>query len=153
MSSTDDDQQYQSCQATKDNGEPCGVPGRFVDQETGYCQAHGEGGSERMSELGAKGGSKSSLESLKGRLSDTLDLGELPELETHRDAEIWLEILGRTVATGRLEERRCQAAIRAVQSWIDARAERLTAERLEELEAKLEAVTEELEQDAGEPWA
>lgn len=134
--------------------DECGAVGASKDD--GLCQpcrkveeGEYETRSEAMSALGKKGGAatKRAWDAERG-----VDPDELPPLETHEAAEVWLDVVGRAVVTGRLESKRAQACVRAVQTFLDARAERLQADRLRELREKLEKLEEELEEQRSPDW-
>lgn len=117
------------------------------------CRAVKEGEYESREEyfaaIGRKGGKNSRRRTTDAGL---LDPDELPPLDSFEAAETWLDLVGRAVATGRLTDRRAQAVIRAVSEFKDLRGERLAKEKVQELEDRIEEITDELEQDAGEPW-
>ena len=71
-----------------------------------------------MAERGRRGG----LATKRRGMSPGLAAEELPKLQSHEDAQAWLETIGRAVATGRLSDRQAQAAIRAVAEWVKAEA-------------------------------
>ena len=86
--------QRRRCAGTNARGESCQSP---MVGEDGYCTAHRDGGSATMAERGRKG-----AESLKKHWrGQVLDETDLPPLRTPFDAEQWLEVVGRAVATGR----------------------------------------------------
>ncbi len=93
-----------------------------------------------MAERGRRGG----LATKRRFSSPGLEPNELPELKTHADAQLWLEIIGRAVATGRLSDRQAQAAIRAVAEWVRAEGERATAEVVNDLKADIARMKAEL---------
>ena len=68
-----------------------------------------------MKRLAAKG-------ALASRKSG-LDPDDLPALDGPRAASQWLEVIGRTVATGKLGHREAQAAVRALLDRLGADAE------------------------------
>lgn len=122
-----------TCQGTKENGEPC--PSPFVN-ENGYCDAHDPDTPEdEMAERGRRGAEVSNA---RRRHQDQLLPDELPELRSHDDAKIWLEVLGRAVATGRIERDEADPAIRAVREWVQAHEGGLVGEKLEVLQEKVE---------------
>lgn len=104
----------------------------------GYCAAHRPGGQERMRELAKRAVRARQLQ------TEGLAPAELPPLEDHADAKLWLERLGRAVATGRLGERAAQASIRAVSEWVKAHEGELTAHVVDDVEAELERLKAEL---------
>jgi len=69
---------------------------------------------------------------------------DLPPLETHRDAKMWLEVVGRAVATGRLSDRSGQAVIRAVSEWVKAHEGELTAHVVDDLQEEVKRLKDEL---------
>lgn len=118
------------CSGTNQQGEACGAPPAIVDPETGFCPAHGPGGSAEMSRRGTLGGWASTA---KNR-SPGLDPDDLPPLDSHEAAKIWCERVGRAVATGRLGPSEGNTIIKAVKAWIDSEEHRAAAEALEQLE-------------------
>ena len=122
-----------ACKGVKADGTPCGIDPRFVD-ETGYCAAHNpEKGSAWMSELGKRGKQAQMAD-------DGVSESELGALDTVEDAQRWLQVVGAAVATGRLSDRRAQAAVRAVSEWVKAHESGRDAAMYAELQKKLERV-------------
>ena len=128
------------CQGQKADGTACGALPHLLD-ENSLCPAHRPGARETMAERGRLGG----LATKRKAASPGLDPNELPSLQTHQDAQAWLEIIGRAVATGRLSDRQAQAAIRAVSEWVKAEGERATAEVVNELRFEIDRVKAEIE--------
>ena len=78
-----------TCRGVRADGAPCGAPEHLVSSETHFCPAHGPGASKRMADRGRRG-----AESTARRLrSPGLDAEELPELQSHEDAQAWLETI------------------------------------------------------------
>ena len=120
------------CKHIKANGEPCRAPEHFVDA-SGYCHAHGEGASARMADRGRKGAEASA----KRFRAIGLDPDDLPPLDGPRAASQWLEVIGRTVATGKLGHREAQAAVRAVEAWLKTNEAGAMSDELRELRSVL----------------
>lgn len=121
------------CKHENDDGSRCEAPENFVDPETGFCHAHGPGGSETMSEWGKKGGrAKAKKDRAPG-----LDPEDLPPLDGPRAAEKWCEIIGRAVTTGKLAHREAQAAIKAVREWLRSHEAGEVEERVDDLQEKV----------------
>ncbi len=120
------------CQATTVAGRPCAAP--VVNPVTGYCPAHGAGGRERMRDRGRKGAEATRAKWRGKGLRDE----ELPELCTPQDAEAWLEMLGRAVATGRLGHHEGRTVVSAVQQWLRAHEAGAVSERVERLRRQLD---------------
>lgn len=115
----------ETCRGTKNNGEPC--PSPFVN-ENRYCDTHDpETPEDEMAERGRRGAEVSNS---RRRHQDELLPEELPEFESHEDAKLWLDTLGRAVATGRIERREADPAIRAVQAWVSTHEGALVEEKL-----------------------
>lgn len=74
-----------------------------------------------------------------------LDARELPPLESHGDAKLWLERIGRAVSTGRLGDKEANAAIRAVSEWVRAHEGELTAYVVDDLADEVARLKEELD--------
>ena len=82
-----------------------------------------------MAERGRKG-----AESLKKHWrGQVLDETELPPLRTPHDAEEWLEVVGRAVATGRLSHNHGRTIATTIREWLKAHEAGKVAERVEEL--------------------
>jgi len=126
-----------TCAGFRDDGQACTSP--FVVKGTRYCSAHQPGGREEMRKRGRLG----ALIQQAGR-GTGLDEDELPPLETHEDGKAWLEIVGRAVACGRMREAAGQCVIRAVEGWLKAEGERLTAVVVEDLKREVDRLKEEL---------
>jgi hypothetical protein len=133
--------QRETCKATRDDGEPCRSP--FVGED-GYCDAHRPGGREVVRERARRGGYARGQQGPPG-----LEAEELPALEDHRDAKLWLERIGRAVCTGRLGDSQANAAIRAVSEWVRAHEGELTAYVVEDLADEVRRLKEELDGSAG----
>lgn len=124
-----------SCNGLNAKGEPCGAAASLVDQDTGFCPAHGPGGREEMRRR-AKLGAQATKNAWK---RPGLREDELGDLETLADAQRWLRVIGAAVASGRLDKGDAQAATRAVEVWIRA-GDSLTEKEVQDLADKLEAV-------------
>lgn len=125
------------CKRIKADGTRCRVPEHFVDARTGYCHAHGEGASGRMAELGRRGAAVTARK-LRG---GGLDPGDLPPLDGPRTASLWLDRVGRAVATGRLGHREATAVVRAVEAFLRAHNAGEMAEDIQRLRTALEEWT------------
>lgn len=141
------DHDTRRCQGTTDEGRPCGAPSALVNPETGYCGAHGPGATERMRLAGKKGAEASKA----SRQPHGMEAGELPPLAGHAEAKLWLERIGRAVATGRLKTRPAQAAIRAVSEWVKAHEGEMAAELFDDLKADVERLKRTLEDGSPGP--
>jgi hypothetical protein len=106
-----------------------------VSPETGFCPAHAPGGRERLLKAARKGGEATARKLARQGLGDE----ELPPLGSPQAAELWLEVVGRAVASGRLGHHEGRTITGAVREWLKARDVGEHADRLEELEAKLRA--------------
>lgn len=78
----------------------------------------------------------------KLRRKDGLAPEELPPLDSHADAEHWLEVIGRAAVTGRVGHHEAKAGISAVRQWLRAREKGAVAEKLEDLHDALEEARE-----------
>ena len=92
----------------------------------GLCPAHRPGGQQRARENGKQGAR---------RLRRQLLHDDLPPLGTPKDAEVWLERIGRAVATGVLSASKGQVATSTVRAWLQAHEAGAVTDRLEELRA------------------
>lgn len=126
------------CKAERADGTPCQAPEEMVDPATGYCPSHGPEAAERLSEAGRKGAEATNRRYRGEKLSEE----ELPPLDSPRAAEIWLENVGRAVATGRLSSAEGNAVKSAVREWLRAREAGEQADRIAALEEQLEAARE-----------
>ena len=115
------------CKATNAKGEPCRSPYTLVGAD-GYCTMHRPGEAQENRRRRRQGGRKS-----KGALL----LGDLPPLRTPKDAEVWLERIGRAVATGVLSASKGQVATSAVRAWLQAHDAGTVTDRVEELRAEM----------------
>lgn len=123
------------CQATRADGEPCGAPEKFVDPETELCPSHQKDAGKRLSEAGRKGAEATNRRYRGKKLSEE----ELPPLDSPQAAEIWLENVGRAVATGRLSASEGSTVKSTVREWLRAREAGEMQDRIADLEEKLEA--------------
>ena len=123
------------CKHEYDDGRACKSP--FVDQETGYCGNHGPGASERMAERGRKG-AEATARKWKGR---ALSPDDLPPLDSPQTAALWLDRVGRAVATGRLGHREATAVVRAVEAFLRAHDAGAVTGDIERLRSALEEWT------------
>lgn len=121
------------CNATRTDGEPCKAPEAMVDPDTGYCPSHQPDAAERLSEAGRKGAEATNRRFRGEKLSEE----ELPPLDSPQAAEIWLENVGRAIATGRLSSAEGNAVKSTVREWLRAREAGEMQERIDELERKL----------------
>lgn len=62
-----------------------------------------------------------------------LDTSDLPPLRSPKDAETWLERIGRAVATGRLRNRDGDVTVRAVREWLRAHEAGKVTEQVQKL--------------------
>jgi hypothetical protein len=129
------------CKGITAAGKPCRAPEHLVAQETGFCQAHGPGGSERMRERGGHGARAQQQKWLE---TGHLDAKTLGPLQTHEDAKRWLMLIGQGVLCGQLRDRDATAGIRAVSEWLKAEGERLTTMVVTELQAEVDRLKAEL---------
>lgn len=123
------------CAHEYDDGSPCQAPSSFVDPETGYCPSHGPGASERLSEIGRKGGEAKARKDRRQGLEEDA----LPELDSPQAAEKLLEVVARAVATGALGHNEAKAVARLVREWLRAREAGEVEDRVTDLERKLAA--------------
>jgi hypothetical protein len=121
------------CRGKNDQGEPCGTPETFVGP-SGWCPAHEPGGRERLREAGRLGAEVSKQVRRKGK---GLRPGELGSLQTPRDAERWLRIIGRAVTEGRLRSKDADAGTRAVREWLRAHEAGAVVDQVAELRRKV----------------
>jgi len=112
------------------------VPAHLIDPETGFCHSHGPGARERMAARGRKG-AEVTAEKLR---TPGLDPTDLPPLNEPRDASVWLEVIGRACATGKLGHREAGAAVRAVETWLKSHDAGAVADQLTEPRAQLAAL-------------
>ena len=96
------------CRGTNVQGEPCGAPERLVGAD-GLCEAHQEGGEDRMREMAAKGGLATARKH-RGEGFSEEDLAEITSLE---DAKLALDQIRVAVRVAELEQAR-QGRLRGV---------------------------------------
>lgn len=137
-------EETQTCKATKDDGSPCESP--FVGED-GYCSAHRPGGREEMRRRGKKG--KASRRS-GGRTK--FDPDELPPLNSHENVQLWHERIARAVAAGEIDNRVGNTIARHLKGWIEAEGERFTLKKVRELEEKVGDLKEALADAQKQPW-
>ncbi len=113
------------CRSLNARGEPCRSPYTLVGAD-GLCPAHRPGGKRRARENGKQGARK---------LRHQLVQDDLPPLRTPKDAETWLECIGRAVATGVLSASKGGVATSTVRAWLQAHDAGAVTDRLEELRA------------------
>lgn len=136
------------CGATKNNGGTCPNPIGLCPA-CGHCKAHCAYNpeckytEEEVQEARQRGGRTQKRQASEGEPSG-LDPDELPPLEDHDAAKLWLEVIGRAVATNRLGPREAQAAIRSVHTWLNAEAEQVTREEMKELRSAVERLQAEV---------
>lgn len=121
----------ETCRGTNAEGEPCTSPFTGPD---GWFDAHRPGNEGEMAERGRRG---AEVANSRRRHADDLQPEELPELESHEDAKLWLDTLGRAVATGWIERREADSAIRAVQAWVSTHEGALAEEKLAALQERI----------------
>lgn len=121
-----------TCRGTTDSGQPCQSP--LVGKD-GWCDAHRPGGREEMKRRGRKGG--------EAKANGTgLARGDLGPLETSADAERWCQVIALAVAEGTISTGRGNALRKCVKEFRQARADRLTEEKLNLLETKVRELDE-----------
>lgn len=116
------------CRATNAAGDPCKAPYTLVGGD-GYCAMHRPGEAQENRRRRRQGGRKS-----KGALL----LDDLPALQTPQDAERWLEVVGRAVATGVLPASKGQVAASCVRAWLSAHEQGKVSDQVEDLRQKVE---------------
>lgn len=116
-----------SCKGVKNDGSPCGAPGRLVDPETGFCDAHDPDKRDELRERGRRGGYRST-----SPRKAALDLPPLVDLES---AQVWAEEIARGVADGSVSASKGNALNRLLKTWLssheNAEAERAVREARE----------------------
>ena len=124
------------CKGQKPDGTRCRSPESLVDPDTGFCPAHDKNAGETMRERARRGG-----EATRRRWQGTkLEDNDLPPLNSPQAASVWLETLGRAVATGQLANRDGDTAVRAVREWLRAWEVGEQAQKLEELREQVTAL-------------
>lgn len=101
-----------SCKGTKADGSPCGAPGRLVDPETGFCDAHDPDKRDELRERGRRGGYVST-----SPRKAPLDLPPLVDLES---AQVWAERSARALAIGHISASKANSINRLLKSWMSA---------------------------------
>lgn len=121
------------CKGRTVSGSPCRVPESLVDAGTGLCPAHAPGGTERLSAIGRKG-AEATAKKLRGT---GLDPSDLPTLDGPQTAALWLDKVGRAVATGRLGHREATAIVRVVEAFLRAHEAGSVSTEIERLASAL----------------
>lgn len=121
------------CAGTKVSGDPCSS---IILGESGYCIAHDPetGGPDRMRRMGRKG-----LEAQKA-VRTGFTFAELTPLKTYEDAKERLDIIARAAMSGVLDDKACNAAIRAISEWVKTTSEEATKHVVEDLAKELARV-------------
>lgn len=132
--------------------EDCNAVGAGKDGLCNACRAVKEGEYENRTEYYRAIASKGGKESAKYRTKKGVEADELPPLTDHAAAEVWLDVVGRAVVVGRLDNRDAQAAIRAVDTFLKARAEKEQSERIGQLRERMEELQAQLEDQNDRPW-
>lgn len=101
-----------SCKGTKADGSPCGAPGRLVDPDTGYCDAHDPDKRDELRERGRRGGYVSTSPRRTGM--------DLPPLNSPAAAAVWCEEIARAVADDRISSSRGNTLNKVVKTWLTA---------------------------------
>lgn len=127
------------CRATNALGEPCGAPERLVGVD-GLCEAHQEGGEDRMREMAAKGGEATARKHAGG----AFEPGELAPIESLEDAMRALDEIRVAVLTRRITHSEATAASRAVSEWVKAESATMTKALVNDLTAELDARSREI---------
>jgi hypothetical protein len=115
------------CRATNAKGRPCRSPHTLVGAD-GFCAMHLPGDEQENRRRRRQGGRKS-----KGALL----LDDLPALQSPQDAERWLEVVGRAVATGVLPASKGQVAASCVRAWLSAHEQGKITDQVADLSAKV----------------
>ena len=79
----------------------------------------------------------------------SLSTEDLPPLEDHASAKVWLETVGRAVATGQLTDRAGQCIVRSVSEWVRTHESQLTAEVVGTLREEVQRLQKELGRKGG----
>ena len=124
------------CRGVSSDGEPCAVPSNLVDPATGFCRSHAPGAKERLAEQGRKGAAVTARK-LRG---GGLDPKDLPTLDGPSTASLWLDRVGRAIATGKLGHREGTAVVRAVEAFLRAHDAGAVADELAELRGQIAAI-------------
>ena len=128
------------CQARNKDGSRCKAPPRLVDPITGFCISHDPERRQAVKDAAQKGG-KVMARRLRAPL---LDDDDLPPLDSPHAAASWLEIIGRSVATGRLSNRDGDAVTRAVREWLKAHDAGEVSDQVNTLRSQLQEVRTQL---------
>lgn len=105
------------CQGTNADGEPCRNP---VVGPDGWCTAHRPGGESFMSDIGRKG-AKATAAKLRG--TGTVKTDAIPvagPLTSMADAARFAAWIPGAVATGQLDPKRADVAVRAIREFRSA---------------------------------
>ena len=126
------------CRGVSSDGNPCEVPSSLVDPRTGFCRSHAPGAREALSEQGRKGAAVTARK-LRGA---GLDPKDLPTLDGPQTASLWLDRVGRAVATGQMGHREATAVVRVVEAFLRAHDAGAVSDDIQRLRSALEKWTE-----------
>jgi hypothetical protein len=126
--------------ADREGCSECGSAARGPDGLCKPCRIEKEEGPEAKARYYSRIGRRGGHAVAKKREPEGLDPDELPDLRTRQDAMIWLEVIGRAGATGRLTARDARDLSRVVKTWLEAAGEHEVAETLEEVLERLQQV-------------
>jgi len=132
------EESQRTCAGTSATGEPCRAPEDLLqvdpeDSESFYCFAHAPWLEAERALAQRKGGLRTASKHRKFRYLDPSDLGDL---DTPADAKRWSVVIARGLATGRLSSAAGQAALRAVQAFLQSLEVIDLHERLSALEVR-----------------
>lgn len=122
------------CKATNAAGKPCGAPPSIVREETGLCRAHDPARKDELRASCLKGGRATA------RKFKRIETEDLPELESPQDAAVWLEVVGRACALGRIGHNEARAVTSAVRQWLAAHEKGELSDEIRRLAEEIERV-------------
>lgn len=127
----------ETCVHIKPDGERCRATGGI--QADGKCALHSEHTAAKVAAGRRAGGAATAEQFRRPGLTEE----DLPVLQTHGDAERFLEQVARAAATGQIDKGDAAAATRAVEAWLKARADKLSGNHILELELAVKQLTNE----------
>ena len=136
-----------TCGRSTASGEPCRVDYGLCES-CGACYHHDPHRAEERAERNRRGGLTTAAK-IKAEAGPVTE-DELPPIRTHDDAEARLDFLHRAAALSRLPASSANAAIRGVEAWVKARADKLKSVELVKLRdavASLEAENDRLRRE------
>lgn len=124
--------EHTQCVHVKDDGERCQSSVALSD--AGLCFMHDPARAEAAARARKLG---NEAVKAKAREERGLEDAELPPLDSHASAERWADVVGRAVASGRLDASAGNVMMRCVREWREARSDGAVSDQLDALTSAL----------------